>query len=351
MAPSLQSLAVPRRRLLFLFAAGILLLTAAGALLGAEVVGMAGLSLLMLLSLAALAVAAGELEQDVIYLAGLGVLAGAAHARLSGGAALAVVGAGEAWAVLANALAGGVVGAAAGDVARAGSNRMTRSTLARALASAWWADRRGLARWLAPLGWLAAVAAAMAVAFLIVLVHSATASGRFTSELLPNFHTYLEEVETYPTALEQMSQSLLRVWYAFGLLLPALAMCVNLPLRRQAALEADRLLSRIALAHCLTLALLGASLLLAALSGLSRLSAGVAASRTPHGDLASVVAAIRDIQPPLIMFLVSLICLGRWRWRYLQRFGWMLAIGAAILAACSLAAFAAIFLANARIEG
>ncbi|MBW3599760.1 MAG: hypothetical protein KY475_21125, partial [Planctomycetes bacterium] len=275
----------------------------------------------------------------------------AAHAQLSGGAALSIAGAGEAWTVLANVLVGGLVGAAAGDVSRAGQTRTPRSVLARALASDWWSDRRGLARWLAPIGWLVAAAAALVVVLLIVLVNAAAARESFTSELLPNFHHYLEEVETFPNAWRQMADSLLRVWYAFGLLLPALAMCVALPLRRQSVLEADRLLSRIALAHCLTLALLGARLLLAAISGLSLLSAGEAASDTPYGDLQAVVEAIRDVQPPLVMFVVSLFCLGRWRWRYMQRFSWMPAVGAAILAACSLAAFTALFLANARIEG
>jgi hypothetical protein len=145
-----------------------------------------------------------------------------------------------------------------------------------------------------------------------------------------------------------MGDSLLRVWYAYGLLLPALAMCLNLPVRSQAKLEADHFLSRIALAHCLTLAFLGGRLLVAAISGLPMLSVGQAIPGAPYGDLAAVVEAIRDLQPPLIMLLANLICLGKWRLRYLQRFGWMPALGAAILAASGVAAFGAVFLANLK---
>lgn len=339
-------LAAPGRPAIFALAASVLALAIAGASLDVEPLGMLGLSSLMLLSLAALALATRELDRDVIYLTGLGALAGAAHARLSGGASLAILGAGDAWTVFANALAGGVVGAAAGDVARASHARSPRGALARGLAGDWWSDRRGLARWLAPLGWLVAAIAAMLVVLTIVLANSPALRGANASNLAPNFARYLDEVEAYPGALTIFGESLLRVWYAYGLLIPALAVCVNLPLRRQAELEADRMLSRVALAHCLTLAFLGARLLLAAISGLSQLSRGGVGSSTPYGDLAEVTAAIRDMQPPLIIFAVSLVCLGHWRLRYVRKFGWMPALGAATLAACGLVALGAVYLAN-----
>ncbi len=343
--------AFPLRRVWFFVAAGVLLLGVAGTFLDVAVVGMAGLSLLMLLALAALAMSARELDQNVIYLSGLGALAGAAHARLSGGAALAVVGAGDAWTIIANTLAGAVVGAAAGDVARAGRVLIPRTGLGRALAGDWGADRRGLARWLAPLGWLTAAASIAVIVLMIVAANRPDVAANYTSELLPNFERYLAEIETYPGPFAMLRDSLLRTWYAFGLLLPALAVCVHLPWRRQAELEADRLLSRIALAHFLTLAFLGGRLLLAAISGLSLLSAGEAGSRTPYGDLGALVEAIRDIQPPLVLMALSVVGLGRWWRRYLQRFAWMPALGAALLAACGLAAFGAVFLANTRMAG
>lgn len=340
---------VPLRRVGFVTAAGMLLLTAAAAFLDVAVVGMAGLSLLMLLSLAALAVSARELDQDIVYLAGLGALVGAAHARLSGGAALEVVGAGDGWTLLANTLAGAVVGAAAGDVASAGRTISPRTGLGRALAGDWTSDRHGLARWLAPFGWLTVAFSVIVIMLMIVAANRPLVAANYTSELMPNFERYLMEVETYPGPFALLRDSLLRTWYAFGLLLPALAVCVHLPWRRQAELEADRLLSRIALAHFLTLAFLGGRLLLAALSGLSLLSTGEAGSRTPYGDLAALVEAIRDIQPPLVVLVLSVVGLGRWWRRYLQRFAWMPALGTAVLAACGLAAFGAVFLANTRL--
>jgi hypothetical protein len=351
MSSSSPSPAFTHRRVLFLTAASVVVLGTVAAFGDVAVVGMAGLSLVMLLALAALALAARELDRDVIYLAGLGALVGATHARLSGGAALAVAGAGETWTVLANTLAGGVVGAAAGDVTRAGARYLPRAALGRKLAGDWWSPRRGPARWLTRLGWAAAALVAAATAVVVLAANAAPVTANYSSELTPNFQKYLEEVETYPGAWRTMGESLLRVWYAYGLLLPALAMCLDLPLRRQFELEADRLLSRIALAHCLTLAFLGGRLLLAALSGLSLLSAGRADSSTPYGDLAALTAAIRDIQPPLIVLLTTVVWLGRWRLHYLRRFGWMPALGAATLAACALAAFGAVFLANSRLGG
>jgi hypothetical protein len=345
MASSLTP-ASTRRRVLALVGAAVAALAAAAALLEVEVLGMAGLSLLMLLALAAAAVAARELDQDVIYLAGLGALVGAAHARLSGGAGLSITAAGDAWSLLANTLAGVVVGAAAGDVTRAGRTLAPRSELARKLAIDWWAERHLLARWLKPLGWLTAAVSTAVIAALLVLANLPATVTRYSSEFLPNFESYLEQVETYPGAWETMALSLVRAWYAYGLLLPVLALCINLPMRRQADLEADRLLSRIALAHCLTLAFLGGRLLLAAISGLTLLSAGEPGSGTPYGEFAEVVAAIRDIQPPLIMLATTIVLLGRWRLRYFTRFGWMPALGAAMFTACGLAAFGAVFLAN-----
>jgi hypothetical protein len=336
------------RRVAAVIAAGATALAAGAALLDVEVLGMAALSLLMLLSLLAAAVAARELDQDVIYLAGLGALVGAAHARLSGGAGLSITAAGDAWSLAINAFAGGIVGAAAGDVARAGRTRTPGGTLARTLAVDWWSDRSRIARWLKRAGWLAAFVSIAVVAAMIALANLPAAVARYTSELLPNFEKYLAQVETYPGAWETMGHSLVRVWYAYGLLLPVLAVCINLPMRRQAELEADRLLSRVALAHCLTLAFLGGRLLLAALSGLTLLPVGEAAASTPYGEFAEVVAAIRDIQPPLIMLAITIVLLGRWRLRYFTRFGWMPALGLAMLAACGLAALGAVFLANAR---
>jgi hypothetical protein len=345
---STDTSASTRRRLLATVAAGVAALAAGAALLDVEVLGMAGLSLLMLLSLAATAIAARELDQDVIYLAGLGALVGAAHARLAGGAGLSVAAAGETWSLAINALAGGMVGAAAGDVARAGKTRTPRGALARMLAADWLSDRRGLARWLKGIGWLTAAVSLAVIGVLIVMANRPGVVARYSSDLLPNFEKYLEQVETYPGAWETMGQSLVRVWYAYALLLPVLAVCLNLPLRRQAELEADRLLSRVALAHCLTLAFLGGRLLLAALSGMAHLSSGELSPERPYGEFAEVVAAIRDIQPPLIVLLVTIVLLGRWRLRYFTRFAWMPAIGAAMLAACGLAAFGAVFLANAQ---
>jgi hypothetical protein len=337
-------LSVSTRRSFALAAASVAALAAGAALLDVEVLGMAGLSLLMLLSLAAAAVAARELDQDVIYLAGLGALVGAAHARLSGGAGLSITAAGEGWNLAINALAGAVVGAAAGDIARAGRTRTPPGPLARALAVDWWSDRRGLGRWLKGLGWLTA-AASIAVVLALLFLANLPASA-VSSRFLPNLEKYLAHVETYPGAWEVMGLSLVRAWWAYALLLPVLAVCVNLPVRKQAELEADRLLSRVALAHCLTLAFLGGRLLLAALSGLPLLSPGESAATTPHRGLAEVVAAIRDIQPPLVILLTTFVLLGRWRLRYFTRFGWIGALGAAMLAASGLAALGAVFLAN-----
>jgi hypothetical protein len=302
----------------------------------------------MLLSLAAVAVAARELDQDVIYLAGLGALVGAAHARLSGGAGLSVAAAGEAWSLGINSLAGAVVGAAAGDIARAGRTRTPPGALARALALDWWSNRRGMGRWLKGIGWLTAAAAVLVILAMFVLANLPAAAASYSSGFLPNFEKHLEHVETYPGAWEMMGHSLVRVWYAHALLLTVLAVSVNLPMRRQAELEADRLLSRVALAHCLTLALLGGRLLLAALLGLPLLSPGNPSAGAPYRGMAEVVAAIRDIQPPLVIFLTTFILLGRWRLRYFTRFGWIPALGAAMLAASALAAFGAVFLASAQ---
>jgi hypothetical protein len=48
------------------------------------------------------------------------------------------------------------------------------------------------------------------------------------------------------------------------------------------------------------------------------------------------------------MLVTTTVLLGRWRLRYFTHFGWMPALGVAMLAACGLAAFGAVFLANAR---